>query len=192
MPLLFVAICLPKEARNSLGSLQSGLAKVRWVPNESLHLTVRFIGEVSRLDAEDIVVALKQIRTSPFEVRFGELGSFSSGSRVRSLWIGLGETSNLESLKRSVDRRLKGAGVEPDSRKYIPHVTLGRVGSRLSNLNQFFSWAGLVSHPTVKVDQYVLFSSRLSKSGPKYIPVQTYSLAYPGSTSGVLQNCQVS
>ena len=188
MPRLFVAICLPKEVRNSLGSLQSGLAKVRWVPNETLHLTVRFIGEVSTLDAEDIVGALGQIRTPPFELRFGELGSFSSGSRVRSLWIGLGETSNLESLKRSVDRSLTGVGVEADSRKYIPHVTLGRVGSRLSNLNQFLNWASSVSHPTVKVDQYILFSSRLSKSGSKYIPIQTYSLVDVGLTGGLLEN----
>ena len=81
-----------------------------------------------------------------------------------------------------MDRRLTGVGVEPDSQKYIPHVTLGRVWSELSILNQFFSWASLVSHPTVKVDQYLLFSRRLSKSGSKYIPIQTYSSVCPGST----------
>jgi len=188
MTRLFVAICLPEEVRNSLGSLQLGLANVRWIPNESLHLTVRFIGEVSTLDAEDIVGALGQIRTPPFEVRFGELGSFSSGNRIRSLWVGLEETGNLENLKRSVDRRLTNVGVGPDSRKYIPHVTLGRVESRLSNLNQFLNWTSLVLHPAVKVDQFVLLESRLSKSGSKYIPVQTYSLVSPGSTGGLLQN----
>ena len=188
MPRLFVAICLPKEVRNSLASLQSGLAEVRWIPNESLHLTVRFIGEVSTLDAEDIVGALGQIRTPPFEVQFGEIGSFSSGNRIRSLWIGLRKTSNLENFKRSVDRILAGAGLELDSRNYIPHVTLGRVGSRLSNLSQFLNWASLVSHPTVKVDQYVLCSTRLSKLGPKYIPIQTYLLVQPGATGGLLQN----
>ena len=188
MPRLFVAVCLAGEVRNSLGLLQSGFERMRWVPNENLHLTLRFIGEVSTLDAEDIVVALKHIRVPPFEVRFGELGSFSSGNRVRSLWMGLEETSDLRNLKRSVDKRLTSAGVEPDSRKYIPHVTLGRVGSRLPNLSQFLNWASLVSHPTVKIDHCVLFSSMLSKSGSKYIPIHTYSLVYPESPGDLLQN----
>lgn len=188
MPRLFVAVSLSKEVRDRLGILQSGIAKVRWIPNENLHLTVRFIGEVSTLDAEDIIEALGQVRISPFKVRLGELGSFSSGNQVRSLWVGLQETSGLKKLKYSVDRRLTDAGVGPDSRKYIPHITLGRVGSRLSNLDQFFNWGSLVSYPAIKVDKFILLQSRLSRSGAKYIPIQAYSLLGPGSIGGLSNN----
>ena len=179
MPRLFVALVPKSDVRRGLGALQVGLEGVRWVASEFLHLTVRYIGEVSRLQTEDVIYELGEIDHCSFSVKFGNVGFFSSGGRVRSLWVGIDNSFSLMSLKESVDARLRRVGIESESRNYIPHVTLGRGGVTPYKLDNFLSWASSIVQQPMIVDRYVLMCSERLRKGPVYTSIANYSLLGP-------------
>ena len=177
---LFVAVCFPKEVREELSRLQTGVVGVNWVPAENLHLTLRFIGEVSESDVEDISSALAQICSEPFKINFGELGWFGSRNKIRTLWIGINHCSELEGLKRAVDQKLFLSGMGRAGKSFVPHVTLGRVREKPRGLQEFFSLGLSISHKPVTVDQVCLVSSLLRKNGPIYHPLMVHSFVGSG------------
>tara|TARA_Y100000588_G_C13883497_1_gene765541 strand:- start:163 stop:705 length:543 start_codon:yes stop_codon:yes gene_type:complete len=176
---LFVAVCFPKEVRESLARLQTGVDGVNWIVAENLHLTLRFIGDVPTSDVEDIGCALAQIRFQPFDINFGELGWFGSHKKIRTLWVGIKRCSELEGLKRAVDQKLFWSGMERPIKSFVPHVSLGRVREKPRGLQEFFSWGMSISHKPVTVGEICLVSSVLRRNGPIYHPLMVHSLVDP-------------
>ncbi len=177
---LFVAVCFPKEVREGLSKLQTGVVGVNWVPAENLHLTLRFVGEVPESDVQDICSALTEIRSEPFKINFGELGWFGGRNKIRTLWIGIDHCSELDGLKRAVDQKLFLSGVGRTTKSFVPHVTLGRVREKPRGLQEFFSWGISISQRPVMVGQFCLVSSVLSKNGPIYRPLLVHSFVGSG------------
>lgn len=175
---LFVGIDLPAAIKETLHSFQNGLRDARWVPIESLHLTLRFIGEVERAEAEEIDQALSMIRSSTVDITLKDAGAFGSGSRARVLWAGVVRSRELSDLKNRIDGVLTGAGLEPDDRKFAPHVTLARFrnGSARAVDRRAAELAPLISGHFL-ADEFVLFESTLGSSGAHYQRAAAYPLS---------------
>ena len=176
MARLFVAIEISDPVKDVLSRLQTGLKGAKWVSRENLHLTIRFLGDVSENEVEDIDAALREIRYKPFSLEFQGLDVFSSGERVRSLWIGISSKVEIAYLKKRVDGTLFRVGVRPDTRKYVPHVTLARLRGRQQKLSHYFETVDPQTRVSVDVKALTLFSSYLGRKGAVYSPVFRYPL----------------
>ena len=127
MPRLFVALDLPDVIKTSLASLMDGLGDVRWLSDDQLHLTLRFIGEIDNGQARDVEDALSLVQGQPFDLSLKGIGHFPPRSEPRVIWTGVEHQPELQALKRRIDHALREAGLDRDPKKYRPHVTLARL-----------------------------------------------------------------
>lgn len=174
---LFVALALPEELRRELARLCHGVRDARWVSDENLHLTLRFIGEVEEPRVTEISDALDRIRSQQFTLVLSGVGHFKNGRVIRSLWAGTEPCEGLRHLQGRIDSALRQAGVPPDGRRFTPHVTLARL--RNGTPRQVGSWIeanGLFRAAPLAVDHFVLFESRLGHTGAVYSPLAEFSL----------------
>jgi RNA 2',3'-cyclic 3'-phosphodiesterase len=133
---LFVALEIPAAVRENLTpfmkemrDLSEGLAekRVRWVRPENLHVTLKFIGEVSATKLDAIRGELTNVRSdAPIDLQFRGLGFFPDEKHPRVLWAGLAVSPNLPLLAGDIDRALEAQGIAPDKRAFTPHLTLAR------------------------------------------------------------------
>jgi len=177
---LFVGLELPEDLRARLASLGAGVPGARWTPQDNLHLTLRFIGEVHEHDAEDIHDALSIVHTRRFDMTVAGVGHFASGGEVHTLWAGIEKNPELVALRDRVDSALKRAGQAPAAdRKYVPHITLGRLrGAPMSRVSEFLAANSLLRVGPIGVEHFTLFSSFLQGSGPIYHAEAEYPLAF--------------
>ena len=137
---LFVACELPGEAREALAAVQRllrerGAEGLRWVRPESIHLTLKFLGEVPARRVEAMERALARAVREPFRlsVRLGRLGSFGGSSGLRVVWVGLeGDVEALAGLAAQVERALEPMGFPGERRPFAAHLTLARVRDGVS------------------------------------------------------------
>jgi 2'-5' RNA ligase len=176
---LFVALDLPAEIKSRLAALSGGIPGLRWVPPENYHLTLRFIGEVNRPGAEEVDEALAMIRARPFDLTLGGLGIFERQGRVQSLWVGAERSSGLAHLQAKVETALQRAGLEPERRRFAPHVTLARPDgvAPIDKLIGFVQAHNLFRTEPVRVERFILFSSHLGRARASYTPEVEYDLA---------------
>ncbi|HYJ81561.1 MAG TPA: RNA 2',3'-cyclic phosphodiesterase [Allosphingosinicella sp.] len=174
---LFVAIRLPPPVRTRLLELMGGVAGARWQSEDQLHLTLRFIGEVDRHLARDVDAALSSVRHPAFSVHLNGLGVFDRRGEPVTLWAGLTPHEPLRALHKKVDQALVQAGLEPERRAYLPHVTLARLPRGSGSIGGLIEGAGGLAGPAFEVRDFRLYESRLTPDGPLYTPVETYSLA---------------
>jgi len=174
---LFTAIPLPELVRNQLGLLQSGLQGARWIKPENIHLTLRFVGEVRNDLASDIDMALAEISAPGFELALDDIGSFSHGKQPHSLWAGVSKSEPLMHLQAKIESALVRTGLEPETRKFSPHVTIARL--KEMRPNRIETWladhGGFRTEP-FRVDHFALFSSFLKSEGALYIEEASYPL----------------
>jgi 2'-5' RNA ligase len=170
---LFVAIQPPPEIRQLLLGLMGGIPHARWQHDGQLHLTLRFIGEVDRHQAEDLAAALHSVRQDRFEIALSGVGSFGKGGKG-ALWAGVAPQAELKALHKKVDQACLRAGVAPDTRAYHPHITIARLGRGAGPVEPFIEqWTGLSSAPFV-VDRFCLYESRLGSEGASYTVAERY------------------
>ena len=131
---LFVAIELSKKVRSALSRVQSKLqaecSGVRWVPPENIHLTVKFIGDVSDRDVDAVARAVAGVAAEvrPFDMEITGSGCFPPRGPVRIVWAGVGEESGaLLGCAERLEDALWELGVAREPRRYSPHLTVGRV-----------------------------------------------------------------
>ena len=154
-------------------------ARVRWVPGEQLHLTVRFIGEANETQAVSIATVLAPaLPLERFQLVFRGLGVFPERGAPRVFWAGIAAgAEQLAAVEADVTKRLEECGIAPDSRAYRPHVTLARVkdaaGLRVRGL---FDGLADRAFGLSAVDAITLFESRQSSDGSVYVPLQSTRL----------------
>lgn len=177
---VFVGVELPEEVRAALGEVQRVLksagADASWMRPQGIHLTLKFIGNapvghVERL-AEDLDRAAADSVVHEAQL-VAELGAFPSVQRIRVVWAGLEEPSGeLEALQKRVDENTSW-WTPPDSRRYVPHLTLGRVksGRNVAALGRLIREARLPAGLVVPVEEVVLFRSELRASGALHTPL---------------------
>ena len=173
---LFVAIRPPEEVRDLLIDAMDDSPALRWVGDEQLHLTLRFIGEVERPMANDIAAALDRVRSSNFQIRISGAGKFEKRSGG-ALWAGVEPKTPVVGLAAKVERALQQVGLEPEHRAFSPHITLARWNRRDSEAVEAFLRrnSDLHSDP-FDVDRFILFESKLSRHGPHYEEVAAFAL----------------
>jgi RNA 2',3'-cyclic 3'-phosphodiesterase len=177
MPRLFSAIEIPSSIAERLTLLRAGLFGARWIDPENYHLTLRFIGDVDDQTELEVASLLSRVRRQPFELRFDMLSSFG-GRRPRAVIATLAQTAALMELQAEHERLMQRVGLEPEGRKYTPHVTLARL--RVTSSRQvadYLATRALIAPLPFKVSRFVLFSSRASVGGGPYVVEAAYPLA---------------
>lgn len=171
---LFVGLSLPSEVRQRLLGVMGGVAGARWQTEDQLHLTLRFIGEVSEDRAEDIDSALRQTRFQPFEIGLNGLGTFGSERKTRALWAGVSPEAPVTELAQKIEQAVVRCGLPPETRRFSPHVTLARFKNGKPRLDRVMGAGGDLWSPPWMVDQFHLFRSHLAHSGAAYEILATY------------------
>ncbi|HML08160.1 MAG TPA: RNA 2',3'-cyclic phosphodiesterase [Xanthobacteraceae bacterium] len=177
MPRLFTAVEIPPGVVQSLAMMRGGLPGARWIDPENYHLTLRFIGDIDDGLARDIAGLLGRVRRAPFELRLDGLSSFG-GRKPRALVAAAAAVTPLMDLQAEHERLLQRLGLEPEGRKYTPHVTLARL--RDSSSQQVAEYLTARAHyrsSSFEVSRFVLFSSRASIGGGPYVVEDAYPLA---------------
>ena len=126
MPRLFTGLEIPPGVAQSLATLRGGLPGARWVDPENYHVTLRFIGNVDDITAHEVASLLGRVHRQPFELRVEDIKSFG-GRKPRAVVATLGPAQALMELQAEQERLMQRVGLEPDGRKYMPHVTLARL-----------------------------------------------------------------
>jgi 2'-5' RNA ligase len=170
---LFLALRPPEAIRDRLLDLMDeGLPTLRWQDEDQLHVTLRFIGEVERGQAEDLAAALTAFRFPAFELRLAGVGRFAR-RRAGALWAGLAPREPLAHLAARLERLCQTAGLPPERRAYHPHLTLARWSGPepAAALGPWLqSHAALTSEPW-PADRVTLYESTLTPTGAHYEPV---------------------
>lgn len=174
---LFVAIPLPDPVRDHLAGIRGGIPGITWTPPENLHLTLRFIGAVEEGLAREIDAALLTVRSPVFDVVVRDLGLFGKDHRVRVLWAGVDPSDGLRTLKGRVEAALRPLGLEPDTRKYTPHISLGSLKHpQEDRLRTFVETRNLDVRTAFQVRSMTLYSSFLTQNAPLYRAEAEYPL----------------
>jgi RNA 2',3'-cyclic 3'-phosphodiesterase len=175
---LFVGLDFPWDLRERLRAMAAlSSPGARWVPPENYHLTLRFIGETPGYQAEEIDHALAALKVPGFTLTLAGLGTFSKSGRVISLWIGVERNPSLDHLHAKIETALQRIGLEPERRRFAPHVTLARLDNvPEAKLAGFVQANNLFRAPPVPVQHFTLFSSLLGKEQPVYTAEVEYAL----------------
>lgn len=176
MPRLFSGIEIPSTVAERLAGLRGGLANARWVEPENYHITLRFIGDVDDVVAEEFASTLRSVSSPAFDLTLNGLGSFGN-RKPRAVWAGVAQNAALTALQRAHERAAQGAGLEPEGRNFHPHVTLARLRSgKAPAVAAWLEEQGGFFCPPFEVSRFVLFSSRASSGGGPYVVEQDYPL----------------
>lgn len=173
---LFVALEIPAPVRAKLGPLQAGVPGARWTEPERMHLTLRFIGEVDGARAHDIDDALSTVRAEPFTLELAGVGEFG-GKNPRALWAGVRGNGALMHLQRKIETALQRVGLEAETRKFTPHVSLAKLKeSSRGRVLDFLTDHALFASGPFEAKHFILFSSKLGSNGSIYRPERIYQL----------------
>lgn len=174
---LFVGLDLPWPLREQIDRLAGSIPGARFVPEENLHLTLRFIGEVTPVEAEEIDLALTILRGRAVTLTFTGVGTFAKGGRETQLWVGVERNPALDHLQGKIETALQRAGLPPERRRFTPHVTLARLDNAVPHkIAEFLQAHNLYRSAPVAFDHFTLFSSLLGKDAAVYTAEVEYEL----------------
>ncbi|WEK04235.1 MAG: RNA 2',3'-cyclic phosphodiesterase [Candidatus Devosia phytovorans] len=178
MPRLFTGLEIPADVGFALSLKRGGLTGARWIDPENYHITLRFIGDVDHQTANEVADSLDRLSHSlSFSVRLTHLGSFG-GDKPRALFAGVEPSEQLNRLQSAHERVLQRAGLPPEGRKFVPHVSLARLrNTGAFELAQFLAESGRFEPLSFPIGRFVLFSSKDSVGGGPYVVEQSYPLA---------------
>ena len=181
---LFTAVPLPPDIRHRIASLIDQLAEVvegvRWVPEENLHITLRFLGDCPPSTVPVMAGAMrKAARHLPAQVRIGGVGGFPSVRSARVVWVGVDDlTGAVEKVYNVLDKGAEKSGLGREGRKYRPHITIGRSRRKPVRIQEELLAGFAAERFEMEVGEIVLFRSRLSNAGASYSVVEA---AGPGA-----------
>ena len=180
---LFIALRPPREVRDALLDAMDGVDGARWQSDDQLHLTLRFIGEVDRHRAEDIAAALGAIYAPAVTARIAGVDLFERQGRPHMLWAGVEPHEPLGALHRKVDQLLARVGVAPETRAFLPHITLARLNRGSGPVAPFLALNSDLASPPFEFGHVTLYESEMGHGGSRYHPVARYPLAENSATS---------
>lgn len=173
---LFIGIRPPPFVRARLLDIMHGVEGARWQDDGQLHLTLRFVGEIDARRAEDLASALRTIESAPFPLAIRGVGHFERKGRPTTLWAGLEPSEPLAVLHRRVERACRAAGLEPETRRFAPHITLARLNAGTGPIHGWLADHAQLSSEPWDVAAFMLFESHRGGEGAIYEPVGRYAL----------------
>ncbi|HEX4505014.1 MAG TPA: RNA 2',3'-cyclic phosphodiesterase [Alphaproteobacteria bacterium] len=173
---LFVGIGILAEIGERLWSLTGGVKGAHWMPPETYHLTLRFLGDAGRPQAEELDAMLRIIEMPAFELALAGVNYFGTAGRPRVLWAGADPSLPLHQLARRVDRAARQADFPREERTFTPHVTIARLhDTSMLEAMTYVQDKALFRAPPFTVDRFTLFESQ-GKAEPAYNPLADYPL----------------
>lgn len=192
---LFLALDIDEAIRQRIANFIDGVrnfaSDARWVTPESLHVTLKFIGEQPEESVASIQRELFTLTALPFKIRFHEYGFFPTANSARVFWIGIEADPALASLAAAIDDKMAALGIEKENRPFSPHITLAR-GRNASGAprrlakdapNQVFGrlQQKLAALPdpdfgSMTAREFYLYRSQLSPKGSQYTKLSAFAL----------------
>lgn len=185
----FVAVELPSGIKTELSSLQVGLKRgqhpfVKWINPNNIHLTLKFLGNVSSTAMPQLIGALNGAAQGifTFNLQLGKLGAFPDLRRPRIIWVGVeGEVEKLALLQKAIESALLPLGFQSENHSFSAHLTLGRLRERVTNEQKqdFARWTSTVKceiNKSFKVKAFKLMKSQLTPDGAIYSELASIGL----------------
>jgi RNA 2',3'-cyclic 3'-phosphodiesterase len=176
----FIAVEIPHEIQQNIHKATAHIRKeidglVRWVPPEHMHLTLKFLGDVSPSSVEFLIQMLRNEaeNVACFAIHLAGLGAFPSLKRPRVFYIGIQAPAALDTLQRGIETASRRLGYEHEARPFSPHLTLGRVKQNVTTVEQqkirrVIEGTQVDVLGTARVDSVHLYKSELKPSGSVY------------------------
>lgn len=174
---LFVGLRFPAPVNFQLRNLCAGLPGAKWVNPDGFHLTLRFLGEIDGRLAEDIDGNLAAIQARGFTLTLRGVGQFGQLEKAHTVWAGVERSEALYHLRDKVESAVVRAGAEPDHRRFMPHVTLGKLRHAPADWLETYLLQNVnFQSQEFEVNEFVLFSSHSGDNARLYLPEATYPL----------------
>jgi 2'-5' RNA ligase len=179
---VFIAVDLPDEIRKALGDVQRDLKSLtttaRWVAPESIHITLKFIGEVPEKRLDDIYDAVAGLTWKPFTITVRGVGFFPGTRSPRVFWAGM-EAPTMQGLAERLDTRMERSGFEKEKRAFRPHITLARAKNTRIDSALVTAAEQFQEHEfgSFTVDRMFLIKSTLKTSGAVYEKLREFLLS---------------
>lgn len=154
----------------------AGVENARWQDDDQLHLTLRFAGEVEARQAEELAEELERVVMAPFTMTLRGVGHFERKGAPHILWAGIERSEPLAILHGRVEQACRRAGLQPESRKFAPHVTLARLNRSAGPIGGWLAQHGTFASDPWTVEDMALLESHLTPLGSEYQPVVRYPL----------------
>lgn len=192
---IFIGIDLDSDVRDRISRFLEGVQgfapESKWVRPESLHITLKFIGEQTPEQVEAIAERLRRIEGSSFEIRCAGYGFFPTAKVPRVFWIGIEAGPKLADLAERIDVAVAELGIPREDRPYSPHLTLARAGGRSRSPNRQkgdgpnatfavmekrLATMGEFDFGTMTAHEFILYQSQLSPKGSKYTKLRSFAM----------------
>lgn len=190
---IFVGLDLEQHIRERIAAFIAEVRPlapdVRWVTPESLHVTLKFIGEKPDSVVEQIKTSLASVSANTFGLSFRGCGFFPTAESARVFWIGIDAPPDLANLAHRVEEGLVGVGIPKEARAFSPHLTLARSGSgapapsrgdrpnhRFANLKEKLAAIAGPDFGTMTAREFFLYRSQLSSQGSRYTKIARVAL----------------
>lgn len=196
---IFIGIDLDDAIRAKIARFIEGVSgfapEVRWVQPESLHITLKFIGEQKEEQVAAIAERLRKVKGSPMELRLADTGFFPTPNLPRVFWIGIHAGSQLARLAGDIDAAVAELGVVREDRAFSPHLTLARAGAHgkrgsgdpkwrkgdransvFAVLQKRLATMGELDFGNMTAGKFILYQSQLSSAGSKYTTLERFPM----------------
>jgi RNA 2',3'-cyclic 3'-phosphodiesterase len=174
---LFIALTLPAPVRDAITPLAEPIPGVTWTRSEQLHVTLRFLGDVTNTARESMVARLATIKVAPFILPLETVGAFPPNRPPRVLWVATGTGHpRLFQLRQRLDDALLASGLAVDLRTFHPHVTVARCADNAAPaVTHWLHTHRDFAAPPFRVESFDLYASELRPSGA----VHTLKKSFP-------------
>ena len=192
---LFIAFDIDDAIRERIALFMDGVRyfapDVRWIPPESLHVTLKFIGEKQDETVEELKRKLEEVKGAPVEIAFRGYGFFPTAKSARVFWIGIKAGPQLAVLAKTVDETTATLGIPKEERDFSPHLTLARGGGGSGSprreagdrKNKSFQklQEKLAARPApefgaMTAREFFLYRSQLGRAGARYTKIARFPL----------------
>lgn len=182
---VFIAVELPEKVKRGIAQVQERIKKtsnrIKWVDSSSMHITLKFLGEVSEDSLDGIYRISGEVAEefSPFTIKIEGTGVFPDYNNPRVIWMGIGEGAlQLAEIARKLEEKLHQRGFPRERRKWVPHLTLGRVKQLTDreNIRNLIIREEKTPGGVAEIREITVMQSRLTPQGAIYTPLQCFSL----------------
>jgi 2'-5' RNA ligase len=181
----FIAIDIPEDIKKSIGGViekaDHKSKGIRWVPLENIHLTLKFLGEVSEKMISDIEKKLSAICDAHkiFDLRIYSIGAFPNFKYPNILWVGIDASKELKDLFEAIEESLSELGFKKEDKKFSPHLTIARIKDKKEvdlTMKALSSFKDTL-FGNINVKEVLLMKSILKPTGAEYSKISTFMLA---------------
>jgi len=174
---LFIAALIPEDIRtlltNYINFLKHNIDGVKWEKFEKLHVTLKFLGDIDESRVNEISNLLEKLvhNYSPFNMSILDFGGFPDLKHPRVIYVGLSCNSGLSKFQNELEQELSGLGFKEENRRFIPHITVGRVKKRI-HIKETLP----ITQSIFDITQIGIIKSELRPEGSVYTPLKLFKL----------------